>query len=76
MALPCRGRGPWTSPSTAPPSDDPYAHFEYVVLIGFEKTPTPRGLYPAVEVLGGVVLNERQPSRQSARSGDEWRCAF
>lgn len=47
-------------PFDTPAPDDPYAMFAHVVLIGFEKDPDPKERYPAVEALGGVVLNERQ----------------
>jgi hypothetical protein len=46
-------------PFDSPAPDDPYADFEYVVLVGFDKDPG-LPIYPALEALGGVVLNERQ----------------
>jgi hypothetical protein len=40
---------------------DPYIDdFEYIAVIGFEKEPDPTELYPKLEELGAVVLEERQ----------------
>jgi hypothetical protein len=46
-------------PFDSPAPDDPYADFEYLVLIGFEKDPG-LPIYPALGSLGGVVLSERK----------------
>ena len=39
--------------------DVPYGEYEYTVLIGFDVDPGP-AIYPKLEALGGVVLEERQ----------------
>jgi hypothetical protein len=40
---------------------DPYEEeFPHTVLIGFEEHPDPDKLYPGIEALGAVVLQERQ----------------
>jgi hypothetical protein len=39
--------------------DIPYREFEYTVLVGFEQDPGP-SIYPKLDALGGVVLEERK----------------
>jgi hypothetical protein len=38
--------------------DIPYSEYEYTVLLGFKEEPGP-SIYPKLDALGGVVLEER-----------------